>query len=283
LSLPTSTEATLPAAHPTLGARQQHARKVVEGGSLKRFAGGAMLIIGILLMLCMTGVGVLVAIGGALQGDAATGVITAASFLCVGVAAGVLPTVVGGLLLRAGRKVEAHVEEVGVYTSGVLSRVGEDTTILHWGQVRAFKRSPAKGRISIISTDLPLLFFRLEGDDGTHIEVRGYPQLGPIGAAVEAETTRRRLATTREALARGEQVRFGDVALTPEGVTGFGLGGGLIRWDELQGFGLGKYNTFGAKQALNPILLKGPLFIEMPDAAAFVTVADEMRAAHGAG
>lgn len=74
---------------------------------------------------------------------------------------------------------------------------------------------------------------------------------------------------------------FGDIAITPDGVTGFGLGGGLIRWEELQGFAIGKYNTFCAKQALNPILLKGPLFIHIPDAAAFMTVAGEMRATLG--
>lgn len=273
---------TLPEAHPTLGVRQLHARKVVEGGSGKRFAGGALLAISVLLFLGMAGAGILVGLGGALQGDAAAGGITATAFLCVGIAAAIVPGAIGAVLLRAGRKVVAHVEEVAVYASGVMTKTGDETAILHWGEVRGFLRSPAQGRVSLLTTDLPLMFFRLEADGERAIEVRGYPELGAIGAAVEAETTRRRVAAAREALGRGERVPFGDIALTPDGVTGFGLGGGLIRWAELQGFAIGKYNTFCVKQALNPILLKGPLYIHVPDAAAFVAVAEGMRATAGA-
>lgn len=204
---------TLPAAHPTLGERRLHARRVVEAGSGRRFVGGALLVVGVLLVLGMAAAGAALGLAGAAQGDAAAGLISATASTCVGVAAGILPVVIGALLLRSGRSVPPHVEEVGVYTSGVLSKRGDETTILHWGEVLAFKRSPAKGRISVVSTDLPMLFFRLEATQGRHIEVRGFPELPTLGEAVEAETTRRRIRDAQEAVDRGERVAFGGVEI----------------------------------------------------------------------
>jgi hypothetical protein len=172
-------EPTLPEAHPTLGARQLHARKVVEGGSGKRFAGGALLAISVFLFLGMGGAGLLVGIGGALQGDAAAGGITATAFLCVGLAAALVPGAIGALLLRAGRAVQAHVEEVAVHASGVMTKTGDQNAILHWGEVQGFMRSPAQGRISVLTTDLPLMFVRLEAEGDRAIEVRATRSSAP--------------------------------------------------------------------------------------------------------
>lgn len=272
---------TLPATHPELGALTDGlcGRRVVDTGTGKRFFGTVFMAMGALFFLLVSLTAVVAGISGAAGGDPASGAATAAGLVCVGLAMAVVPVLIGFLLRRAGVGAEERDEEAGVYERGLLVKRDGEEWALPWERITHFYRPPAKGRLGALKVAVPYSFFRVQGDGGEDLELRGLPRLQDMGEAVEQATWPRRAAAALEALQAGGTAAFGDITATPRGLRGFGLGGMLVEWEKVEGFGIGKYNTFCIKERHNPILLKGPLFIHMPDVEAFLAVVERMRSA----
>ncbi len=270
-------ETTLSENHPRFGVRTHGARRVVDLGGGKRFFGTVLMVMGSAFVLLVSLVGLASGLMGATGGDLGAAVASAVGLVCVGMAMGAVPLGLGFVLRRSGTGAGEKDEEVAVYDGGMVIRINGGDTELAWADIAHFYRPPAKGRLGALSVSVPYDFFRVAGPDGFIFEARGLRGLQEMGEAVEAAVTPLRVAWAMQRLDAGELACFGELQLGEEGIRGFGLGGMLVKWADVDGFGIGKHNFFGVKERGNPFLQKGPLFIFMPDVEAFLEVVDRMR------
>jgi hypothetical protein len=209
--------------------------------------------------------------GGAL---AVAGGISCAGFVGVAFAAGLAV-----LLLRHAR---AHARRealaIRVKEGGVELEVNGEVVPLPWSEITGVYTSPRAGRLVGLRVDLPTVFLRVAGG-GLDVELRDVPRLAELAERVVAVACAHQVARGREVLDAGGVVRFGDVSLSPRGISGFGLLGAEIAWSDLKGLSVGKYNMITAHERLVPVGQKGPLFIATPFALALFQLAEERRRA----
>jgi len=263
-----------------LGALRDEGRRTIAGSSWSRVAGlgcgglaalGFLVTAGASLLLC---VGVLNAPnnkGGAL---AVAGGMTCAGLLGVGLLAGV-----AALLLRHARAhAKSQTVAIRVMEGGVELEVNGQVAPLQWSEITGVYTSPRASQVLGMRVDMPTFFLRVTGG-GLDVELRDIPRLAELTERVVDGACAHQVAQGRATLDAGGVVRFGEVSLSPKGISGFGLLSSEIAWADLTGLGIGKYNLITAHERMVPVGLKGPLFIATPFAQALFLLAEERRRA----
>lgn len=186
----------------------------------------------------------------------------------------------GVLLWRKGKANASNTwqESIEVREGGLVLTERSGARTLLWDEVVGFRRPPPRGRLMGMALNVPYSFFSVEGPPGQRFQAAGMPDLEAMGTFVEQQVIPRRLARASAALARGETVRFGDVVVSPSGISGFSVIG-PTKWANFEGFGMGKHHQLAIKERGNPFLLNGPLYIDVPDVAALMALAAQRRSA----
>jgi len=258
----------------TLGATKLEGEATRAGGRGLTWAGRIGIGLGV-LGIGLSGLTGLLMLGAALLGPAkerAIGLTATVVFGGGGFAMSLLPLGLGVLLWWLGRRKPSTQQRVEVCEDGV--RIDDNGKVHEWawGAITGFRRSPGSGRLGMVKVSVPYTFFAVAVGD-TEVRIEGVPNLQSMGEAIEDATFPLLLERAKATLAEGGSVDFGDIRATPAGVQGFGLLGGTVAWDDVQGFGLGKHNRVALREKGVPVAQNGPFAFEVPNLAVLFALA----------